>query len=203
MIDTTKPLIHFKKHDPAIYRVLKTVNFTDWFDELSQKDHFKSLVSSIIGQQLSGKAARTIRDRVLALMPTKIFTPEAILVSDQDKLRSAGMAWAKVRSLRDLSERVLDGRLELTKFDRLSDETVMEELVAVKGIGPWTAEMFLIFNLGRENIFSYGDAGLRNGIKKLYSLPNPTHKQIAKIIAPWKPYRSFGCIALWHSLDNQ
>lgn len=197
-----KAIQHFSKVDPAIHQFLIQVSLEKWFDELDQKNHFQSLTSTIIGQQLSLKAARTIRGRVVDLMPGKTLTPENILAVSQDDLRSAGMSWAKIRSIRDLSERVLDGKLDLTALDSMDDEKVTDSLVTVKGIGVWTAEMFLIFNLGRQDIYSFGDGGLRQAIVKLYHLKEYTPKSIEKIIAPWSPFKSYACIALWHSLDN-
>lgn len=198
-----KALSHFKIHDEKIYRVLSTVNFNVWFDELDGKDHFASLTSTIIGQQLSGKAASTIRGRVIEKLPGKVISPENIIKVKDHDLRSAGMSWAKIRSVKDLSQKVFDRKIDPSNLDHLSNEEVIQELVQVKGIGNWTAEMFLIFNLGREDVFSYGDAGLKNGIELLYSMKKPTIDQLKSITEKWKPYRSFGCIALWHSVDNK
>jgi DNA-3-methyladenine glycosylase II len=196
-------LSHFKMHDPKIHAVLETINFADWFEELHEKDHFKSLVSTIIGQQLSGKAANTIRGRVIEKLPNNTITPKNIMDIKDEDLRSAGMSWAKVRSVKDLSQKVLEGDIDPSNLDHLANEEIIKELTSVKGIGVWTAEMFLIFNLGREDVFSYGDVGLKNGIELLYDVKKPTMQQIETITSPWSPYRSFGCIALWHTVDNR
>lgn len=200
---TAKAFIHFKQHDPKIYEVLKTINFADWFEELTEKDHFKNLVSTIIGQQLSGKAASTIRSRVIEKLPGKVISPENIINADENDLRGAGMSWAKVRSVKDLSQKVVDGEIDPSNLDHLSNEEVVRELTTVKGIGVWTAEMFLVFNLGREDVFSFGDVGLKNGIELLYGITKPTAEKIKEITDIWSPYRSYGCIALWHTVDSR
>ena len=118
------------------------------------------------------------------------------------KLRKVGLSGMKVEFMKDLSRKVLDGAVDFKKMKTWSDEEVIEHLVQVKGIGRWTAEMFLMFSLGREDIFSYGDLGLRNAMRKLYNLrKHPSPKQAEKISSAWKPYRSYASRYLWASLE--
>ena len=122
-------------------------------------------------------------------------------IPDQ-KIRDAGLSWAKVKYLKDLADKVKNKVIHLEKLDTLSNEEVITELTKVKGIGPWTAEMFLMFTLGREDVFSHGDLGLKNAIKKLYGFKkDPTRKQVEKIIARWTPYKTYACRILWKSLE--
>ena len=165
-------------------------------------DYFKSLCGEIIGQQLSSKAADTIYARFEKLFNGKKITPKDALKLQDQNLRNAGMSWSKVKFIKDLAQKVLEKNLQLDKLDKFSDELVMAELMKVKGIGPWTAEMFLMFTLQREDVFSHGDLGLRNAIKKLYKFQKePTKKQIEKIVEKWKPYRTYACRILWKSLE--
>lgn len=192
---------HFAKHDPKILAVFETVNLDDWFTERPSEDHFYNLTRNIIYQQLAGKAASTIFGRFEALMEGTI-TPEKVIKFEDQSFRDVGLSWAKAKYVKDLATKVLSGEVVLTDIELLADEAVIAELTKVKGIGRWTAEMFLLFTLHRENIYSHGDLGLRNGISKLYGLKNPTEKQITKIIDKWSPYQSYGSICLWHTLDN-
>jgi DNA-3-methyladenine glycosylase II len=166
-------------------------------------NHFKALVIAIVNQQLSGKAADTIFKRFVALFPGGKFpTPEQVLAMPAAKMRKCGLSKMKVSFLKDLSRKVLDGTVDFRKMPKWSDEEVIEHLVRVKGIGRWTAEMFLMFSLERDDIFSYGDLGLRNAIQKLYGLKkHPTPAQAAKIAEKWKPYRTLASRYLWASLD--
>jgi len=169
------------------------------------QDHFRSLVAAIVNQQLSGKAADTILKRFIALFPRKKFpTPKDVLAMPAPKMRNAGLSNMKVGFLKDLSKKILDGSVNFRKMDVWSEEEVIEHLVAVKGIGRWTAEMFLMFSLRRDDVFSYGDLGLRNAMKKLYKLKmHPTPRQAEKISAAWKPYRSLASLYLWASVDDK
>ena len=193
---------HFKKVDPILHSVLNEIGDLEEWEVRNSDDYFKSLCGEIIGQQLSGKAADTIYARFEKLFNGKRITPKNVLKLPDQKLRNAGMAWSKVRFIKDLAQKVLERDLQLDKLDKLSDELVITELMKVKGIGPWTAEMFLMFSLGREDIFSHGDLGLRKAIKKLYKFKkNPTKKQIEKIVEKWRPYRTYACRILWRSLE--
>jgi len=132
-----------------------------------------------------------------------VVDPKKLLKIKDQKLRDVGMSWGKVRYVKDLAIKHLGGEIDLSKLSSLSNEQVITELTKVKGIGPWTGEMFLMFTLRREDVFSFGDLGLKRGIEKLYNLKEPTVAQIEKIIMPWSPYKTYGSIALWHSLDNR
>jgi DNA-3-methyladenine glycosylase II len=166
-------------------------------------DHFTALVRAITFQQLSGKAASTIYARMTALMPGGNPTAEAFAALSDDQLRAAGISRQKGGYLRDLSEKVIRGTLDLDALDHLPDEQVIAELVKVKGIGRWSAEMFLIFRLHRPDVLPVGDLGIVNAIRKAYGLRKcPTSARILRIGEAWRPYRSVASWYLWRSLDN-
>lgn len=193
---------HFKKVDPLLHSVMQQIGKLEELEIRHSRDYFRSLCGEIIGQQLSGKAADTIYARFEKLFPKKKITPKNVLELPDQKLRNAGMAWSKVRFIKDLAKKVLDKDLKLDQLDKLTDEVVMTELTKVKGIGPWTAEMFLMFTLQREDVFSHGDLGLRKAIKKIYKFKKePTKKQIEKIVEKWRPYRTYASRILWRSLE--
>jgi DNA-3-methyladenine glycosylase II len=167
-------------------------------------DAYGALLRSIVGQQLSTKAARTIYGRMLELFGGHAPTPKQLLAVDPEKIRAAGLSRPKVGYLRDLAQHVEDGELELERLDDLSDEEVIEQLTAVKGIGEWSAHMFLMFHLGRPDVLPVGDLGIRNAVKAQYRLRKlPDPKRMEKIAKPWRPYRTLACLYLWSSLDNQ
>jgi len=167
------------------------------------RDHYGALVRSIIGQQLSTTAARAIYARLTDRFGGRPPTPDEVLADDAEQLRAAaGLSRAKVGFLRSLAEHVLEGSLELHKLGRLSDEQVMAELVAVKGIGEWTAHMFLMFHLKRPDVLAVGDLGIRKAIMLAYGLPQlPNAAEIEALAEPWRPYRTLACELLWRSLD--
>ncbi|HEY2602664.1 MAG TPA: DNA-3-methyladenine glycosylase [Thermoleophilaceae bacterium] len=166
-------------------------------------DAYGTLVRSIVGQQLSTKAAASIYARVLELFGGEVPTPVKLIAVDPDALRGAGLSRAKVAYLRDLAERVEDGELDLDHLAELSDAQVTEQLTAVKGIGEWSADMFLLFQLGRPDVLASGDLGIRRAVERLYGLPKiPDVKTMERIAEPWRPYRSLACLYLWSSLDN-
>ena len=190
---------HFKKNDPILFAYIDKIKLIHVSPSV---DLFTDLCDTIISQQLSGKAAESIFKRFLALFPKQKITPEYLLKIPEQKIRDCGTSWAKVRSLKDLSQKVMDKTIHLNKLDKLSDDEVVIELIKVRGIGPWTAEMFLMFALGREDIFSHGDLGLRNALIKMYKLKKePTKTQIEKITLKWRPYRSHASRILWKSLE--
>lgn len=199
---TKKISDHFAAADPKILKVLKTINLDEWFEDRSSEDHFYNLTRNIIYQQLAGKAASTIFGRFKQLVGGKV-KPENIVQFEDQAFRDCGLSWAKVKYVKDLASKVLSREVVLENIDDLDDESVIAELTKVKGIGRWTAEMFLLFTLHRENIFSYGDLGLKNGFAKLYQVENPGLKDIKTVIEQWDPYKSYGSIALWHHLDNR
>ena len=192
---------HFKKVDPVIYAVMEGIDFKDRIKPRKKDDFFVSLCREITGQQLSGKVARVIFKRFINLFPRGKVTPQKVVKVSGQTLREVGMSWAKVKYVKDLAEKTESNKLNFKNLHRLADAQVITELTQVKGIGPWTAEMFLMFTLGREDVFSHGDLGLRKAVVKLYGLRKPTPERINRIVKPWSPYKSYGSIALWHSLE--
>ena len=197
----TKAKRHFKKADPVLYGVaLKH----DIEDIMASDDLFRDIVWTIIGQQLSGKAADTIFGRFKMLFKDGILTPEKIMKLTDIKIRGVGISGAKMRAIRSLSEKVKQGELDLKRLPLLKDYEVMTVLTSVKGIGPWTAEMILMFSLGRTDIFSTGDLALRKGIVELYNLKKfPGEKKLQAIIGAWSPYRTYAAKILWRVIDQK
>jgi len=165
---------------------------------------FNALIRAIVFQQLSGKAARTILDRFLALYPKGRFpTPQELLDTPEGTIRAAGISSQKASYLRDLAEKFLDGTVNPKRFKSMTDEQVYEHVVQVKGIGPWTTDMFLMFTLGRPDILPVGDLGIQKGIQKVFglkALPGPAEMQ--KLAKPWQPYRTIACWYIWRLADE-
>ncbi|MFI4984443.1 MAG: DNA-3-methyladenine glycosylase family protein [Solirubrobacterales bacterium] len=170
-----------------------------------REDHYGALVRAIVGQQLSVSAARAIYGRLTTRFGERPPTPQEILADDPEELRAAaGLSRAKVSFLRSLAEHVISGDLELERLDELSDEDVIVELVAVKGVGLWTAQMFLMFHLERPDVLPVGDLGIRRAIERAYALDRlPEAEQIEQIAEPWRPHRTLACRYLWRSLQNE
>jgi DNA-3-methyladenine glycosylase II len=169
----------------------------------SRPDPWEALARAIVGQQLSTRAAASIWNKLLAIFGGSMPTPEEFLRRRRTTLLKAGLSNAKVEYLRDLAARVKDGRLDLGHLKDLSDEDVCAELVEVKGIGRWSAEMFLIFHLGRHDVVSAGDLGIRRAIEKAYGMDDlPGPEDIDRIAEPWRPHRTLAGLYLWRSLDN-
>ena len=168
-------------------------------------DLYGALVRSIAGQQLSVKAARSIWNRLLARYDGRTPTPAEILADDPEELRAAaGFSRAKVAYLRSLAEHVASGQLELEALSRLGDEEVVRELTAVKGVGTWTAHMFLMFTLHRPDVLPVGDLGVRNAVRDAYGLATaPGPGALEALAEPWRPFRTRACLYLWRSLDNE
>ena len=160
---------------------------------------------TIVGQQLSVLAARAIYGRLTERFGGRPPTPQEILADEPEELRAAaGLSRAKVGFLRSLAEHALSGELELDRLNELEDEAVIAELVAVKGIGEWSAHMFLMFHLDRPDILAVGDLGIRRAIEIAYGLGElPKPDQMEQIAAPWRPHRTLACRYLWRSLDNE
>ena len=164
-------------------------------------DHFAILVRSIISQQISGKAAQAISGRLLEKVGR--FQPKHILAASAEDMRSAGLSGGKQRSIQDLAEKCQAGLIPLKKLAAMDDAEIIATLTQVHGIGPWTAEMFLIFSLGRTNILPVADYGLRAGVQKLYQLPDlPKKAELIELTESWKPYRSIGTWYIWRSLGG-
>lgn len=194
-------LKHFKITDPILYQELLKQEKVEKLKSKLKNLYFESLVSEIVSQQLSGKVADVIFGRLKTLLRGKI-TPNEILKQKETDLRGVGMSFSKARFILDLASKVKNKEISLDNLSSLSDEDVIKTLIKIKGIGAWTAEMFLMFTLGRENVFSMGDLGLKNAIKKLYNLENPSIKDFENISAKWSPYKSYACLVLWKSLDG-
>jgi DNA-3-methyladenine glycosylase II len=197
-----KGIAHLKKNDLALKVIIEGIKLREI---TVTSGPFEALVEAIVSQQLSIKAADTIFNRFVALTPGKKFpTPREIIKMPTAKMRKCGLSGMKVKFIKDLAKKTLDGSLNFKTIDKLSDEEVIEHLTSVKGIGRWTAEMFLIFSLQRDDIFSYGDLGLRNALQRIYKMKKPpTPAQAEKITAKWRPYRSLGSRYLWASIDNK
>jgi DNA-3-methyladenine glycosylase II len=166
------------------------------------QDHYGALVRAIVGQQLSTSAARAIYGRLLERFGGHPPTPAEILADDPDELRAAaGLSHAKVGFLRSLAEHVVQGHLDLDRLAELPDEEVIAVLVAVKGLGPWSAHMFLMFQLDRPDVLAVGDLGIRRAIAVEYGLPElPAPAEIEALAEPWRPHRTTACRYLWRSL---
>jgi DNA-3-methyladenine glycosylase II len=165
-------------------------------------DLFAELVRSIVAQQISTKAAQSISARLIAGPCAGTLTAAALVTADDEELRAAGLSTAKRRSLRDLAERVHSGTLRLDTLGALSDEEVIEQLVPVRGIGRWTAQMLLIFALGRVDVLPVDDFGLRTAVQRHYGLDElPDRSRLGELAGPWQPYRSIATWYLWRSLD--
>ena len=199
------PVAALRRADPVLRELIDSVGPDGLGDPRAGRpaDHYGALVRSIVGQQLSTKAARAIYGRLTERYGGRTPTPAEVLADDPDELRtSAGLSHAKVRYLRSLAEHVQSGSLELERLDELPDEAVIAELVAVKGLGVWSAHMFLMFHLQRPDVLAVGDLGIRNAVKRLYGLDElPGPAELTEIAAPWRPYRTLACRYLWRSLD--
>lgn len=194
-----KALEVFKKNDPILYEIALKIEI----EELKKPaDYFVDLVDSIISQQLSGKAAATIFGRFKKLFPNELITPEKLVKISDDDIRGAGISYGKIRYIKGIAQKILDRELDLNKMEKLPDQEVIDELIKIKGIGKWTAEMFLMFTLLREDIFSPGDLGLRNAVVKLYGLKGEVkHDKLLKISNKWSPHRTLASRILWRSLE--
>jgi DNA-3-methyladenine glycosylase II len=192
-----------RKADPVLRRVIDDVGPVGDFFVGRPSDHYGTLVRSIVGQQLSTKAAASIYNKLLGRFGGRAPTPDEVLAEDPDELRAAvGLSHAKVRYLRSLADHVLDGSLELDRLSERPDDEVIAALVAVKGLGVWSAHMFLMFHLHRPDVLAVGDLGIRRAVQIRYGLAElPTPAELTEIAEPWRPYRSLACIYLWRSLQ--
>ena len=205
-LDVEKGTRHLRRRDPVMRELIKAGGGV--LDLAGRRrgrpaDAYGALVRSIVGQQLSTKAAATIYGRMIELWGGRTPTPRELLDTDPEAIRAAGMSRPKVAYLRDLAEHVLSGELELDRLHELTDEEITTELTAVKGLGVWTAHMFLIFHLQRPDVLPVGDLGVRNAIKRAYELDElPDPAAMTELAEPWRPHRSLASLYLWRSLDN-
>ena len=193
--------------DPTMAALIERVGKIDLETRLRRRseqappDAYGALLRAIVGQQLSTKAARTIYLRVIDLFGGRTPTPQQLLDAAEADLRGAGLSGRKVEYVQDLARHVLSGELELERLEELGDEQVIEEIVAVRGLGRWTAEMFLIFHLQRPDVLSGGDLGIRKAIQIEYGLEQmPTPQEVVERSEIWSPHRSLASLYLWESL---
>jgi DNA-3-methyladenine glycosylase II len=201
-----KAIAHLRAADPVLAELIEQYGPQRLDDgrDASPHDHYGTLVRAIVGQQLSTKAAASIFARLTERYGGRTPTPEEVLDAEPEGLRAAaGLSRAKVSYLRSLAEHVLSGELELERLQDLSDEQVTAELVAVKGLGVWTAQMFMMFHLQRPDVLPVGDLGIRRAMERAYglaALPEPAAMEA--LAEPWRPYRTLACRYLWRSLHN-
>jgi DNA-3-methyladenine glycosylase II len=198
-------IAHLRSADPVMKGLVDALGPLD--DEARRRgrpdDAYGALLRAIVGQQLSTKAARSIYGRVTEMFGGRTPTPEELLAADPETIRAAGLSRPKVAYMRSLAEHVLTGQLELDRLDELSDEEIGAELTAVKGLGQWTADMFLVFFLRRPDVLPVGDLGVRRAAAVAYGLDElPAPEELERLGERWRPWRSIGALYLWRSLDN-
>jgi DNA-3-methyladenine glycosylase II len=207
MADASRPVSyaraarrHLSLSDPVLARIIGQVGPVKI---VLRPERFQALGRAIIFQQLAGKAALAIYNRVVALHPGASFpTPAQILATPDEVLRKAGLSGRKALYLKDLAAHIQDGLLNFHRFARMDDEEIIADLTRVKGIGRWTAEMFLMFNLGRPDVLPVGDLGVRNAVMRHYRMRRrPTAERLRRLGEPWRPYRSAASWYLWRSLQ--
>lgn len=194
---------HFDMVDPVMADLMRKHPLKP--RKRNTEDRFEYLALTILYQQLSTKVADVIAKRFTALFNSGGFPePRKVLKISDEKLRAVGISWAKVRYIKDLADKIASKQVNLAVLDQLSDEGVIIELTKVKGIGRWTAEMFLMSGLGRPDIFSFGDLGLQTAIKKSYGFKNlPSKRTMQRLSKKWSPHRTYAARLLWASLDNE
>lgn len=193
--------------DPTMAALIERLGKIDLATRLRRRseerpaDAYGALLRTIVGQQLSTKAARTIYLRVVELFGGRTPSPEQLLEASEAELRAAGLSGRKVEYVRDLAAHVIAGELELDRLGELSDEEAIEEIAAVRGLGRWSAEMFLLFHLERPDVLSGGDLGIRRAVRIEYGLAEmPPPARVLEIGEPWRPHRSLASLYLWESL---
>ncbi|HEY1521102.1 MAG TPA: DNA-3-methyladenine glycosylase [Solirubrobacteraceae bacterium] len=203
--DLSVAIEHLRSADPVLRALIDEIG-PDSADERPTDipgDHYGALVRAIIGQQLSTRAASAIARKLTQRYDGRLPTPDEVLAEDPDELRAAaGLSHAKVRYLRSLAEHVLDGSLALDDLAGLPDAEVIAAVTEVKGIGRWSADMFLIFHLNRPDVLPVGDLGIRKAFAAVYGLPGlPAASDMERIAEPWQPHRTLGSLFLWRSLS--
>jgi len=189
----------YLKKDPVMRKLIAKHQIKEYYG--GQNNRFLDLIEIVIGQQLSMKAADSILKRFLDIFPVKP-KPDDILSLSADKLRAVGLSNSKVNYVKNIASTISSGTLLLDQLEKLTDDEIKKELIKIKGIGPWSAEMFLIFSLKRPDVFSVGDLGLRSAIEKLYGIKRDDQKAILVLAETWRPHRSLASRLLWASLDN-
>jgi DNA-3-methyladenine glycosylase II len=202
MVNHRPSVRYLKRVDPILARVIEQVGPCR-IQLRTDGTHFHALTRAIVYQQLSGKAAGTILSRFNALYPDNSPHPEAVLATTDEQLRAVGLSRQKIGYMRDLSLKVTTGDLPLDAVEHMTDDDLIAHLVQVKGIGRWTAQMFLMFRLGRPDVLPELDLGIQNAIRKAYRMrKRPTPKQVKRIGAKWSPHSSVASWYLWRSLEN-
>jgi len=196
-----KAVTALKKMDPEILPLLDAFEPDDI---IPKTDYFRSLTRAIIYQQLSGKAAKTISDRFIALYDGKDYpSPEDIIQTDHDILRSVGLSNAKAQYIKNISNAFLNGTVETETIHNLSDDDIVKQLVSIKGVGPWTAQMFLMFTLARPDVFPTGDLGVQKGFQQFFKLDTlPTPKEMEQRSQVWRPHRTVMSLFFWNVVDG-
>src|SRR2546421_3724345 len=190
------------KRDPVMRRLIRAVGHAD-LGSRRQSDHFNALVRAIVFQQLAGKAANAIHARFVALFEGAKIDPEAVLAAGHARLRTVGLSEAKTLSILDLATKVDDGTVPLRGISRYGDDVIVERLSSVRGIGRWTAEMFLIFQLGRLDVWPVDDFGVRNGYARLYGLADvPPPRELVQFGDRFRPYRTVAAWYCWRAADT-
>jgi DNA-3-methyladenine glycosylase II len=194
-------IVHLKKADPVLAEIIERVGpYRMQFRDPA----FSTLVRSIVYQQLSGRVALRIFERLLDLLPERQLTPEAVLALTVEQMRACGLSGQKTRYIQDLAARTFAGELDFTRLPGMDDDEVIAALTQVKGVGVWTAHMFLIFALQRPDVLPVGDLGIRTAMRKAYrmrALPKP--ERMEKIARAWRPWCSVASWYLWRSLDGE
>jgi DNA-3-methyladenine glycosylase II len=194
---------YLRGRDPVLRRLIDSGGPIDPETDRrgSRPDAYEAIARAIVGQQLSTKAAASIWGKLVDAFGGSMPEPGELLAADDDVLRGAGLSRAKVGFLRDLATRIAEGELDLTQLPELSDEDVIADLIQIHGVGRWTAEMFLIFHLGRPDVVSTGDLGIRRAVQIGYGLDElPAPAELERIAEPWRPHRTLACLYLWRSL---
>jgi DNA-3-methyladenine glycosylase II len=194
---------HLTKADKVLGRLIKKVGPCGWKPE-RRRSPFELLVQAVAHQQLNGTAAKTILGRVKALYPGRAFpSPEDLLATPDEKLRAAGLSRAKVASIKDIAAKTLEGIVPTSRaIVRMDNETILTQLTGIRGVGPWTVEMLLMFKLGRMDVLPATDFGVRKGFALTYELEDlPAPKDLLEHGERWRPYRSYAAWYLWRALD--
>lgn len=198
-------IAYLSEHDPIMASIIERIGPCTL---VPNPNVFEGLIDAIISQQISVKAADTVVARLRAALPDGRIAPEALINLEHDDLRALGLSTPKSRYIRNLTEQVVSGQLQLEALSEQDDETVIQTLIVLKGIGRWTAEMILIFNLGRSDVLPVDDLGFLEGTREVYNLPaRPTRKEMQTLGEQWRPYRTFATWYLWAarrlSMNNQ
>jgi DNA-3-methyladenine glycosylase II len=206
-VSARKAVRHLVSVDPVLAGLVERVGPPELGRDPSRpapSDHYGALLRAIVGQQLSTRAARSIYGRLLEFFGGSTPSPEQVLAAEPEAMRAAaGLSRAKVTFLRSLAEHIVSGELELDRVAELPDEELIAELCAVKGIGEWSAHMFLMFQLERPDVLAVGDLGIRRAVERAYGMPDlPSAADLTALAESWRPYRSIACRLLWRSLDN-